>query len=67
MRDVSEWLKADSVRHSELHSLRVDHTLTPGDRESRNWACICGYRFGLLFDNAAKGAYRQHFKDSTSN
>lgn len=63
--DFTTWLRADGVRSNERHSLRVDRTLSPGDRERRNWRCICGHSFGLLFDTAAKSAYRQHFKDSS--
>jgi len=62
--DIQNWLRAGSVKHDDIHSLRIDRTLTPGVAEKRNWRCTCGHDFGLLYDNAAKGAYRLHRKES---
>lgn len=58
------WVRADGVRHDDSHSLRADSRLAPGEAVRRNWRCVCGHSFGLLYDNAAKGAYRLHRKES---
>jgi hypothetical protein len=62
--NLENWIKADSVRHDDTHSLRADRTLTPGETVKRNWRCTCGLNLGLLYDNAAKGAYRLHRKEA---
>jgi len=62
--NLENWVRADGVRHDDSHSLRADARLTPGEAVKRNWRCTCGHNFGLLYDNAAKGGYRLHRKES---
>jgi hypothetical protein len=55
-----EGVRMSAVRHDSAHSLRVDRTLRPGDKEARDFWCTCGADFGSLFDSPARAAYRKH-------
>jgi hypothetical protein len=62
--NLDNWVGLDGVRSDANHSLRADRRLTPGEAVKRNMRCTCGKDFGLLYDNAAKIAYRAHRKES---
>src|SRR5699024_1318105 len=58
----AEQFKFSGVRNDAAHTLYVDRSLEPGEKQPRHFRCSCGKRLGFHPDYIGARLYREHRK-----
>ena len=60
----AEQFKFSGVRNDAAHTLYVDRSLAPGEKQSRHFRCSCGKYLGFNPDYLGARFYRAHRKSA---